>query len=329
MNITIVHYGIVPVKLYGGTERVIWYLAKELTQLGHKVSFLVNEGSFCDFASVKIIDNTKSIWKQIPEDTDVIHFQHQPENTHLAKHPYIITVHGNKNNSFKFDKNSVFVSKNHANRYNSDSFVHNGLDWNDYSAPTFSKENYFHFLGKAAWRVKNVKGAINVVKETKNERIKILGGNRVNFKMGFRFTLTNRATFYGMVGGNKKNNLLNKSKGLIFPVLWHEPFGLAITESLFYGCPVFGTPYGSLSEIVTKDVGFLSNKRQELTNAVENVASFSNKKCNEYAVDVFNSKKMALNYIKKYEKVLNGAFLNTTAPTIKNIQQEKFLNWYN
>lgn len=329
MNITIVHYGTIPVKLYGGTERVIWYLGKELNKLGHNVTYLVNKGSFCSFAKVKYIDNTKAIWQQIPEDTDIIHFQHQPQNTELAKHPYIITVHGNKDNTFELDKNSVFVSKNHANRYNSDCFVLNGLDWDDYLTPTFNKENYYHFLGKAAWRVKNVKGAINIIKKTKKERIKILGGNRINFKMGFRCTLTFRASFYGMVGGTKKNNLLNKSKGLIFPVLWNEPFGLAIIESLFYGCPVFGTPYGSLPEIVTNDVGFLSNKQHELTNAVENSEVFSVQKCNEYAIDVFNSKKMAINYIKKYEKVLNGMYLNNTYPVLKKVQQEKFLNWYN
>lgn len=328
MNITIVHYGTIPVRQYGGTERVIWYLGNELAKLGHNITYLVNEGSYSNFATVKFIDNKKHIWEQIPKHTDVVHFQEQPQNVQLAKHPYIVTVHGNGNDDFKYNKNSVFVSKNHAKRYGSNSFVYNGLDWNDYSEPTFKKENYFHFLGKAAWRVKNVKGAINVIKKTKKERIKILGGNRLNFTMGFRLTLSSRAYFCGMVGGDKKNNLLNKSKGLIFPVLWHEPFGLAIIESLFYGCPVFGTPYGSLPEIVTNEVGFLSNKEQELAKAIENVSGFSQKKCNEYARTVFNSKNMAINYLKKYETVINGNCLNKVAPKLKEVQQEKFLNWY-
>ena len=37
---------------------------------------------------------------------------------------------------------------------------------------------------------------------------------------------------------SEKGEILNSSKGLVFPVLWHEPFGLAIIESLYYGCPV-------------------------------------------------------------------------------------------
>ena len=134
--------------------------------------------------------------------------------------------------------------------------MHNGLDWNDYSTPELMKSrNYFHFLGNAAWRVKNVSGAINVIKKTKTQRLKVLGGVRFNFKMGMRFTFSTKVGFEGMVGGQTKFDLLNGSKGLIFPVKWHEPFGLAIIESLYFGCPVFGTPYGSLPELVTSDFG--------------------------------------------------------------------------
>lgn len=326
MNITIVHYGIVPVKLYGGTERVIWYLGKELNKLGHNVTFLVSEGSYSDFADVKFINPEKDIWSQIPENTDIVHFQSTPKNVHLAKHKHVTTIHGNRNDNFEFGINSIFVSKNHAERYNSNSYVYNGLDWDDYSKPSFNKDNYVHFLGNAAWRVKNVKGAINIAKQA-NKPIKILGGKRFNFKMGVRLTFTPKASFYGMVGGQEKNDLLNKSMGLIFPVRWNEPFGLAITESLFYGCPVFGTPYGSLSELVTKEVGFLSAKKQELVDAVKNIDHFSQKECNEYAVENFNAKKMAVSYLKKYETVLNGEVLNKEKPKLKEIQTKKFLDW--
>lgn len=328
MNITIVHYNTIPVSLYGGTERVIWYLGKELAKLGHKVTYLVEQGSYCDFATVKAINHSEDIWLQIPEDTDIVHFQHQPHNTERAKHPYIVTMHGNADSNQLLDTNTVFVSKNHAERYGSSTFVYNGLDWSDYSSPTFKKDNYFHFLGKAAWRIKNVKGAINVIKKAKGEHLKVLGGNRFNFKMGVRFTLSPKISFYGMVGGTQKNELLNKSKGLIFPVLWHEPFGLAIIESLYYGCPIFGTPYGSLTELISNDVGYLSNKRSDLTNAVENVTTFSNEKCSEYAIDCFNSKKMAISYVELYEKAVNGIILNIEKPKLKNAQNSKFLEWY-
>ncbi|MCF7568221.1 hypothetical protein L3X37_07575 [Sabulilitoribacter arenilitoris] len=46
--------GKIPAVKYGGTERVIWGLAKELHNQGHDIVFLVPKGSYCDFA--KIID---------------------------------------------------------------------------------------------------------------------------------------------------------------------------------------------------------------------------------------------------------------------------------
>ncbi|WP_440881193.1 glycosyltransferase [Tenacibaculum sp. C7A-26P2] len=329
MNITIIDNSIIPVFLYGGTQRVIWHLGKELSNLGHNVTYLVKQGSYCNFANIKVINDKKSIWSQIPENTDIAHFQFIPEKNKLdnCKYPYVITMHGNIFEKYPLDKNIIFVSKNHAQRYGSTNYVYNGLDWNDYMTPDFKKENYFHFLGKAAWRLKNVQGAINIIKNIKNHKLRVLGGYRFNFNMGIRLTFSPKTSFYGMVGGSKKNNLLNKSKGLIFPVLWHEPFGLAITESLYFGCPVFGTPYGSLKELVPKEFGYLSNNQNELTEAIKNTAIYSPKKCHEYAADNFNSKTMALNYIKKYEEVLNGKVLNSSPPELTKIQESKFLTW--
>ena len=328
MRILIVNTGIIPVYYYGGTERVIWGIGKELSKLGHKVTFLVKKGSYCEFASVIHIDESKSILAQINNDFDVVHFNFRPRNIELISLPYIITMHGNSNNFDELDKNTVFVSKNHAERYNSSSYVYNGLDWSEYPPPNFSvKRNYFHFLGNAAWRVKNVVGAIDVIKESKSEKLKVLGGVRFNFKMGIRLTFSRKVSFVGMVGGTKKFNLLNGSKGLIFPVRWHEPFGLAIIESLYYGCPVFGTPYGSLPELVTDEVGYLSNKKDELIEAILHSNNFSRKNCYEYANEEFNSRKMAIEYLKKYEKVISLQHLNDTPPKLQKLQKCKFLEW--
>jgi glycosyltransferase involved in cell wall biosynthesis len=257
-----------------------------------------------------------------------VHFNIFPENIEECKKPYIITMHGNTNNTEEtFNTNTVFVSKNHAERHGSDVFVHNGLDWAFYTKPDLNtKRSYYHFLAKAAWRVKNVKGAIACIKKTRSERLKVLGGVRFNFNMGVRLTFSTRVRFYGMVGGEKKDLLLNGSKGLIFPVRWNEPFGLAIIESLYYGCPVFGTPYGSLPEIVHDQVGFLSDQSELIAVQLEN-NQYNRHRCHEYASDVFNSKKMAISYLVLYEKVLSGQQLNRDFPKLKEKQQEKFLPW--
>lgn len=326
MNTVIINNGKLPVIKYGGAERVIWCLGKELVKMGHRVTFLVSKDSYCDFAKVIPIDNSKNINQQIPKETEIAHFNFEPDTQ--IEVPYIVTIHGNRNDYNEFDINTVFVSNNHAKRFGSSSFVYNGLDWDEYGKPNIhGKRNYFHFLGDAAWKVKNIKGAIRVISLTKNERLKVLGGYRLNFRMGFRFTLNHRVSFSGMVGGDEKNRLLNGSKGLIFPVRWHEPFGLSLIESLYFGCPVFGTPYGSLPEIVYKDVGFLSDNAFNLSQAILNVDNYNRDRCNQYAIDMFNSKKMAESYLDKYAMVLNGKTLNLTKPKLIKRQLEKFLPW--
>jgi glycosyltransferase involved in cell wall biosynthesis len=328
MHVLIVNNSKIPVTLYGGTERVIWYLGKELVRLGHQVSYLVAAGSTCDFATVIPIDPIKKLVDQVPAQVDLVHFNETPPALDTLSKPYLITIHGNSNDDRIFAQNTVFVSNNHASRYGSNAYVHNGLDWTDYEAPDFSTQRtFFHFLGNAAWRVKNVKGAINAITQTRHEKLSVLGGVRFNVKMGLRFTLSPRIRFYGMVGGAQKYRLLNQSKGLVFPVRWHEPFGLSVIESLFYGCPVFGTPYGALPEIVTPEVGFLSNRAADLTEQLELSSRFDPKTCHAHAVSQFNSKKMALSYQTYYQKVLDGAQINEKPPQLLEIQKDKFLPW--
>jgi glycosyltransferase involved in cell wall biosynthesis len=223
------------------------------------------------------------------------------------------------------DINTVFVSKNYASRYGSISYVHNGIDPDDYGDPGLDqKRNYFHFLGDAAWRVKNVRGAIKIAQDAKI-KLRILGGKRFNFNQGIRLTFDPRIQFDGMIGGAEKNNLLKGSKGLIFPVLWNEPFGLSIVESLYFGCPVFGTPYGSLTEIIHPSVGITSNSLSTLVEGIQHAGQFDTKICHQYVMDNFTSTQMTKAYLSKYETVLNGQNLNDTAPVLTTIQTEKFL----
>jgi glycosyltransferase involved in cell wall biosynthesis len=145
-----------------------------------------------------------------------------------------------------------------------------------------------------------------------------------------------------MVGGDGKNVLLNGSKGLVFPVLWHEPFGLAIIESLFFGCPVFGTPYGALPELLGgrmheaahsggqvealySEFGRLSIKKSELVEAIKSADDFDRNRCRQYVADNFSAARMAADYLKLYEKVLNGQDLHAQAPTLETAPESKLL----
>jgi glycosyltransferase involved in cell wall biosynthesis len=209
--------------------------------------------------------------------------------------------------------NSVFVSENHARRFGADQFVHNGLDWSLYGPVELARpRKWLHFLGNAAWKVKNLRGAMEVARDA-NEILAVLGGYRLNFKRGFRLTLSPRVKFFGMVGGQQKIDLLSVSRGLVFPVIWDEPFGLAVIESLYFGCPVFASSRGSLPELVTGETGFLSNDLAELASAVRE-RRFDAEACHEHAKSRFSAHRMATDYLAKYQQVMSGTSLTHNRP---------------
>jgi len=325
LHILILYNGLIPTPKYGGTSRDVWYLGKELIKMGHRITFLVRQGSQCDFARVIALNPELSLASQIPEDVDLVH-SHIPIWEPLPK-PYMITLHGNSSDEREFDINTTFISRDHASRFGSEVYVYNGLGLEEYGKPQLDNpRSYLHFLGKAAWRVKNLKGCISIAKAS-GHPLKVLGGTRVNLKMGIRITLDRRISFEGMVGGKQKNRLINGSKALLFPVRWNEPMGLAVVESLYFGCPVFGTPYGALPELVTSEFGFLSNKKSDLVEALKNVDEYDRLRCHEYVCDNFASIHMAQNFLPLYEKVLNGEPLNSRPPKLIDPNPPRFLPW--
>jgi hypothetical protein len=304
-----------PALLYGGTERVTWWLAREQAARGHRVTLLAGAGSTCPFADVRVLDLEAPMQEQIPAGSDLVHF-HYPFDEELDT-PYIVTVQVNGAAGTTHHRNAVFVSRDHARRYGSEVFVHNGLDPADYGDPALGRRrDYVHFLGKAAWRLKNVRGAIRIARRA-GVPLRVLGGHRVNFNMGFRVTLDRNASFAGMVGGERKNEELRGSRGLVFPVLWHEPFGIAITESLYFGCPVVGTPCGSLPELVPPGVGHLSDRFDDLVDAVRSLGPVGRRECHEWVMENFTAARMTDEYLRLYERVLGGEWLNAEPPVAR------------
>lgn len=317
MHILICNHSPIPVFAYGGTERVIWDLGSSLVAQGHQVTYLVPKGSTCPFANV-LTWNSGEDWRtRIPSGVDVVHLQFNPGHDIDCDRPWLMTQHGNSDINEKLPLNSVFVSRNHALRHGANCFVHNGLDWKSYGPPDLISRpaDYFHFLGKAAWRVKNVKGAIEVCRGA-HQKLIVMGGTRLNIKRGFRFTWSPSISFLGMVGGEQKFDVMRHSKGLVFPVRWHEPFGLAVIESLYYGCPVFSTPYGALPELITEECGILSAHRSELSLALIE-KKFEREVCHQRAVQFFNSDVMAASYLAMYERVIAQEQLNSSTPIMR------------
>jgi glycosyltransferase involved in cell wall biosynthesis len=343
MKITFVCDSKIPIATYDDKERILWWLGKTLAQAGHQITFLVKKGSTCPFANVLIINEKKPLADQIPADADFVHFHGEPL-PNIGK-PYLATYHENATVARTFDSNTVFLSAKHAQLHGGSVFVHPGIDFAEYGEPFFSnKRLYFHFLGNAAWRSKNVRGAMDLAAGA-GARLHVIGGSRVNFRKGLRITLSPKVRFHGTLSPDGRNALLHASQGLILPVIWHEPFSLAVAESLYLGCPVFGTPLGALPEMLGReslgvrktangqgtvdafyaDFGCLSTKKSELLEAIKNAGSYDKAQCHEYARAQFSATRMADDYLRLYEKVLDGQALHAAPPTVSDPPGEKFL----
>src|SRR5690606_25353996 len=121
--------------------------------------------------------------------------------------------------------------------------------------------NDFLFLAKASWSVKNLKSCTRVARKL-HKKLHIAGGRYI---WPSRFIKS-----HGMVGGTEKLQIINTCNALLFPVRWHEPFGIAIIEAMACGLPVIGSCYGSLPELIQSDSGKIVQSEKELLETVRN-----------------------------------------------------------
>src|SRR5690606_28857206 len=104
---------------------------------------------------------------QIPDDIDVVHLCFQTKE--IPKRPYLMMYQYNHHDAKDFDINTVFVSKDHASRHGSSTYVYNGMDFDDYGTVDFtSPRDYLLFLGYAKRPEKNLKDCLSIARKTKN-----------------------------------------------------------------------------------------------------------------------------------------------------------------
>jgi len=312
MHIALYHDALIPPGKYGGTERIVFWLAQALLTLGHEVTLVARPGSHVTWNSKAAhwIDSTsnEADWEsRLPASVDIIHLQATP---HLPpKKPFIVTIHGNGQPGERFLPNTVFLSRKHAENHGAQVYVPNGINPDEYPCDPV-RENYLVFLAKASWKVKNLAGAVELARAAELP-LYVMGSREWPFRLQRRLPAFGGIRYLGMVDDEEKKTYLRKAKALLFPVRWHEPFGIAITEALASGCAVFGTPYGSLPEIVTPEVGYLSSNASELLRALKE-ASFTPANCRSRVLRGLTHLDMARSYVSLYEKVLRGETLNPT-----------------
>lgn len=290
-----------PVAKYGGTERVVVWLAQGLSELGHTVTVIAGRGTELPDVSITEIDTAAGnrhdfdVTPFIPEDADIVHFFvpiHRPPAV-----PHLWTMQGNGRPGFDPGDKCVFVSRDHARRHGSEIFVHNGINLEEYSYSATKGEDLL-YLG----RLDNVKGWKTAVRVAKAARRKlVLAG-------GWRPSLNRNVEFVGKIGGPRKMKLLAASQAMLMPVEWPEPFGIVIPESLASGTPVIGRPLGSLPELLPEHVGGLSLDEDQLVAWAKN-PHWSPTECRRHAEKFFGHLKMAERYLELYETLVETGTL--------------------
>lgn len=300
----------IPPQGYGGTQRFIYWLGKALIELGHQVTLIANAQSHVPGAELRVVDeDEKDPWaglRLVPDTTDIVQLFNTP--TAAVPKPFLVRIGGNGKPGERFHPNTAFLSRNHAAHHGSRHFVHNGLDPDDYSFSE-KREDYAVFLAKARWPVKNFCGAVQVARRAGLE-LRVLGSRNWPLNLQRLLPPIRGVRYCGTFGGQKKRELIARARCLIFPVRWHEPFGIALIEALVSGCYVAGTPYGSLPEIVTPETGILSVKAEELVAAVKNPQRFNPQACRARVLrGGFTILDSARGYLKCYERILSHGSL--------------------
>lgn len=294
MRIALIHDSILPAKNYGGIERVVLSLAREFTRLGHQVIVVCREGSpLRDYETLKLPEGFSLAEVEQKLSLDVFQHWHQPIRT-APKSNYLVTIHGNGQPGEQYLPNTNFLSESHARDHGGKHFVYNGVDVEDFPYVE-KKEDYFVFLARAKWRVKNLKTAIAFARDL-NTRLEVIGGDGISSR---------HVRYHGSLNEKQgKLEIVSKAKALLYPTNWQEPFGLALLEAWSCGTPVISSVNGAMDELVTPEVGFKCRTYEEFVRAGRAIESIQPRKCRQHVERNYSSAKMAERYIDLMNLIL-------------------------
>jgi glycosyltransferase involved in cell wall biosynthesis len=114
--------------------------------------------------------------------------------------------------------------------------------------------------------------------------------------------------FVGEVDDRGKGELLKDAIGLLFPINWPEPFGLAMVEGLACGAPVIARAMGSAPEIIEQGrTGFLCSDIAEMAAACHRLGEINRAECRRAVAERFSARAMAEGYLRVYHTVSQQA----------------------
>jgi glycosyltransferase involved in cell wall biosynthesis len=302
MHVALYTHSTLPVSGYGGTQRVIVWLARGLAELGHKVSLLAPIGSKVPEAALVALDPKDlsrpgfDLSGHVPSGAEIVH-AHTPLQT-PTRQPWVFTLHGNQRAGQRAGDNVICLSSDHARRHGTTAFVYNGVDPTDFVYRS-KKADFDLFLGRLH-RAKGYRWAIEGAKRA-GKRLVVAGGWRPSLRTSLRYV--------GSVDGGRKAALLADAQCLWMPALWDEPFGLTLVEALMSGTPLLGTRRGALPEIVSPDVGRLGDTLDDLILLRPSLATLDPEACRARGEECFSHLSMAREYLRMYQQYLETARL--------------------
>ena len=297
MHIGIFSWDILPAPRYGGTQRMVVWLARGLATAGHRVTLIAGHGSRVPEATVisVAVDAARGpafdIRPLLPPGLDIL-VTYAPLRV-KPDHPWLRVLPGNRKPGLKAAPNIIYLSRDHARRHGSETFVYNGLDPAEFQFRR-DKDDYDLFLGR--------------LHATKGYRWAVAGAKRLRRRLllagGWRPSLSRYVKYVGSVGGTRKAELLAGAGALWMPALWDEPFGITLIEAMVSGTPVLGTRRGSLPEIVSPEVGALGDTLDELVELRARLDAMAPEACRAHVERHFTHHVMAEGYLRMFQAYL-------------------------
>ncbi|CAN7356531.1 glycosyltransferase family 4 protein [Bradyrhizobium sp. LjRoot220] len=330
----------VPPRLYGGTERVVYWLTEELVALGHEVTLFASgdsrtsgkldatwpkalrlDGSVRDPNALHMLMLERVRQKCDDEEFDFLHFHldYYPFSLFARQPtPFLTTLHGRLDLPehqpvFATFSKIPLVSISNAQRRpvpkaNFINTIYHGLPEN-LLTPQAVKPSYLAVLGRIAPE-KGVDRAI---------RIAIRCG--IPLKIAAKVDRADQEyydaiikpmmdhpliEFIGEIGDHEKADFLSGAIGLLLPIDWPEPFGLVMIEAMACGTPVIAYNRGSVPEIIDDGkTGFIVEDEISAVADVGRLEELDRQAIRRHFETRFTARRMALDYVNTYQGMID------------------------